>query len=226
MNRIRKYNNRYQVLITPTQPFNPAFEIMMGGWDDSHLKNYYIVEYDTLGEAQCKAFDYPDIDWREMVLNYKSAYHDLKEEIKNILEKERFIADVTSNFLTPDQTKNSMFDRVMNNGERFALVFFMNDIIQYHISNPWSRNVTEIAKKLSKDPKLKIIKMTVHNGCITLVGKTSLGLTYEICVWTDLLLNWAKWVHLNPNVSSITKRNAFVKAMDQQKYLDNNNIIR
>jgi hypothetical protein len=179
-----------------------------------------------LGSAQCKAFEYPDIDWRVMVLNYKNAYHDIKDEINKTLDDEKFIADVTATFLTPDQAKNTMFDRVMNSGKRFSLVFMMNDIIQYHISNPYTKNVNEIARKLINNKNLKIFKQNITQGCICLIGKTSLGLTYEICVWTTLMLNWAKWVNNNPNVSATVKKDAFIKTVSQQKELDNGISLR
>ena len=72
MNRIRKYGKIYQVLITPTQSTNATFELMMGDWADSNLRNYYVLEYDTLGDAMVEAFKYPDIDWDKMVLMHKN----------------------------------------------------------------------------------------------------------------------------------------------------------
>lgn len=226
MNRIRKYNDVYQVLITPTQPFNPSFEIMMGGWTDEHLRNYSILEFTTMADAHCKAMDYPDINWTEMVLNYKNSYHDLKDVIKNVLEQEHFIADLDSNFMTQQEAKEAMFNRVMNEGKRFTLVYHMNDIIQYHISNPWTKNCLEIAAKLIKNEKLRLFRKITSNGAITLVGKTDLGLTYEITVWPTIILNWAKWCYLNKNVDSSVKKSTFIKATKLQNEIDNTMVIR
>ena len=226
MNRIRKYNNKYQVLITPTQPYNPSFEFIMGNWSDEHLRNFYILEFDTLGEAQCEAYKLPDIDWRVMVLNYKSAFHDTREIIKNVLDRERFIVDFDARYMTPDEAKNTFFNRVMNFGKRFTLVYHMNDIIHYHITNPWTKNCLEIADKLIKEPSLRIIKKIIHSGTILLIGKTDLGTTYEIIIWPNLIAQWAKWSQENGNLPRENIQNAFKKAIDAQNKLDSQEIIR
>lgn len=226
MNRIRKYNDKYQVLITPVQPFNPSFELIFGGWTDEHLTNYYILEYDTLGAAQCKAFELPDIDWRVMVLNYKYAYHDIKDLIRNVLDRERFIVDFEPKFMTPEEVKNIMFDRIMNYGKRFTLVYHMNDIIHYHITNPWTKNCFEIAEKLINEPSLRIIKKIIHKGTILLVGKTNLGTTYEIVIWPTLIAQWAKWSQENKHLPKNIIEDHLTKSIKMQNNVDNGAVIR
>ena len=38
MNRIRKVNEHYEILITPHQRFNAGTEILLGNWTDPNLK--------------------------------------------------------------------------------------------------------------------------------------------------------------------------------------------
>jgi hypothetical protein len=226
MNRIRKYNNKYQVLITPSQPFNSSFELMMGTWTDDYINRFYVTEYETLGDAQCEAYKYPDIDWTVMVLNYKSAFTDKKEIIKQVLSDNEYIVDFEALYKTPEETKNAMFNRVLNHGCRFNLLYNMNDIIYFHIVNPWTKNCMEIADKLINETKLKILKKTITNGVIQLIGKTDLGTTYEIAVWPTLLMQWAKWRTKNPNVSSDTSQELFNNIVKQQAQFDSNDVIR
>lgn len=220
MNRIRKYNDKWQVLITPTQHYNPQFEILLGGWTDENLRNFYIKEYSTLNDAQSEAFNHPDIDWMKMVLMYKSSYHELKNQIQNNLKKHNFVCDFIPQYMEPEQVKNSVFNRVMLHQDRFRLVYHMNDIISFNIINPWSKNIYEIADKLSKDKNLKIIKSIESYGMIHLIGKTDLGTTYEIGIWTTLLSNWARWKEMNSNVSNEIKKKTYNEIIKKQKELD------
>ena len=220
MNRIRKFGSKWQVLITPTQNYNPQFEILVGGWDDDHLRNFYILEYDNLGDAQCEAFKHPDIDWTRMVLMHKSAFHDIKKLIEDNLKKHKFICDFVPQFMDSSQTKNAIFDRVMTHQDRFKLVYHMNDIISFHIINPWTKNINEIASKLIQDPKLKIIRSINNYGMINLIGKNDLGTTYEIGIWTTLIAQWARWAEMHPNVDKEVKQNNLNNAIKKQKELD------
>lgn len=226
MNRIRKYKNYWQVLYTPCWIYSPSFEILRGFWDDDKLRNYYIREFETLSDAQCEAFKMPDIEWIRMVVMHKDAFHDLKDIIKKIIYGNNYIVDFEATFMDPDMAKESMFNRVMNNGRRFTLVNNMNDIISYHIVNPWSKNVNEIANVLQNDSRLRIIKRFTNNGVIHLVGKTEIGTTYEIGIWPTLLSQWAKWVRDNPNVNIEVKRDTLNKSLEMQKKLDSEYALR
>lgn len=226
MNRIRKYKNKWQVLVTPYQQYNTSFEVLIGFWIDEHINNYCIEEFETLNDAQAKAFQMPDIEWVKIVIMYKNAYHDLKKIIKQELDKNEFIVDFDSTFMDPTMAKNAMFNRVMNLGKRFTLVNDMNDIISYNIINPWTKNINEIASILSKNNKLKIFKKYINNGIIHLIGQTDFGTTYEIVIWPTLLSNWAKWVEKHPSLSIEIKKNTFIKMVEMQKYIDSADIIR
>lgn len=220
MNRIRKYGTKWQVIFTPSYTYSYEVELLIGNWTDEYLKGFYIVEFDTLNDAMCEAFQHPNIPWEKMVLMHKSAFHDYQNILKEILDDGKFIADLDPRFMDPVLLKNVMFDRVMNHGERFRLVYHMNDIISFHITNPWSKNLKEIARRIVNDRRLKIINQYVNQGVIHLIGQTDLGTTYEICLWPSLIGEWAKWVMQHPYVSSQIKSNMFNKAVEQQNKID------
>src|SRR6202012_5647077 len=127
MNRIRKYGKMYQVLLTPEQINNTTFEFLIGNWTDDRLRNYYILDFDTLAEAQCEAFKHPDLDWNKMVLAHKSAYHDIKDILKDIIDTEKYIVEFVPKFKDGEMVKDTMFNRVMAQGKRFTLMYNMND---------------------------------------------------------------------------------------------------
>ena len=108
MNRIRKVDKTYQVLITPTQVSNAGFELIRGdllSFDDSFLRNYSVLTYNTLGEAQCEAFNYPDIDWDSMVLLNKNAFIDIRNLIRQDLIKTKTIGRVEFDAYMMDSIK-------------------------------------------------------------------------------------------------------------------------
>lgn len=220
MNRIRKTGDKFQVLITPTQYYNPQFEILVGGWTDEYLRNFHILEYDTLAEAQCEAFKHPDIDWTRMVLFHKSAFHDLKKLISETIEKHNFVVDFVPQFMDAEMTKNSFFDRVMQHQERFRLVYHMNDIVSFNIINPWTKNVQEIADRLIQNKSLRIFKSYTEYGVIHLIGKNDLGTTYEIGIWPTVIAQWARWADRNSNVHPDVKKKALEDALKKQKVID------
>lgn len=226
MNRIRYHNNKYQVLITPAQYFNVSFEIMMGGWTDERLRNYYILEFDTLGEAQNVAFKYPDLDWNRLVLNYKHAFNDLKEIISSRLTEGKFNSEVYSVMMTPAEVKNIMFDRVINENNDFTLINEMNDVIHYDIINPWTKNCIAIANTLISTKELRIIKQVVDNGAIVLIGKTDLGIAYRINIFPTLIHQAYLWRLQNPNVSDKTKQEHYIKMSQLQNKVDNDYMLR
>ena len=226
MNRIREYNYRYQVLITPTMPFNSSFELMLGNWTDEHLRNYYILEFDNLGDAQCEAFTHPDLDWDKLVLLHQNAYYDIQKIIKEILKSYNFIGEIQPRILSPEELKQNMFDRVMYYGKRFTLKYKMNDIIAFHIINPFSKNLEKVSEYLENDSRLKIIRKFVNNGVIHLIGKTDVGTTYEIGLWPTMISQWARWAEENPQISNENKKYTFMESIKKQEQLDSGFEIR
>lgn len=148
MNRIRKYKNGYQVLITPHNINDPTgLELMIGGWTDSSLRNYEIKEFKTYDDALCETYKYGDIPWEKIVMMHKDSYEKLYKLVRHTVHEIDTIMDFEPLLMTPEMLKNVMFDRVMINGNRFTLNYNMNDIISFNISNPWSRHLTDIKKK-------------------------------------------------------------------------------
>jgi hypothetical protein len=225
MNRIRQFNNKYQVLITPSHHCNVSFELMMGGWTDERLRNYYILEFDTLGEAQYEAFKYPDLDWEKMVMNFKHAYSDLKEHITKVLDDNKFNSTVDAVMMTPSNVKTAMFNRVMNSNN-FTLANELNDVIHYIIANPWTKNCIAIANSLISYPDLRIMKQISSNGAIVLIGKTELGLSYRISIFPSLIHQWYQWSLKNPNVADDVKFNHYLKMTKLQNKIDTDYILR
>ena len=75
MNRIRKLDGKYQVLITPTLQMSPDSSLLIGNWEDESLRNYSVLQFETMNDAMCEAYNYPDIDWYKMALNHKYIFH-------------------------------------------------------------------------------------------------------------------------------------------------------
>lgn len=220
MNRVRKHGNKFQVLITPHHIYHAGFELMLGNWTDTHLKNYRIETFDSWEDAMDRAYQYPDINWDQMILWHKDIFSKLHGIIKYELDVNNFKVEYEPKLLNPYQAKNLMFDRVMMFGNRFRLGYHMNDIISFHIINPFSSNLKEIGHILSTNDALRIIYKTIDNEVIRLVGKTDIGTTYEIVLWPTLISQWAKWGYDNPQIPENIKIIQLKKTVEQQKKLD------
>jgi hypothetical protein len=226
MNRIREHNFKYQVLVTPTFPTNSGYELLLGNWSDEHLRNYYILEFDNMGDAQVEAFKHPDIDWDKLVLLHKNSFYDLKKTIKSIIENHKFIIEYIPRILTPEELKQIIFSRVMYFGKRFTLNYHMNDIISFHIVNPFGKNLIELSRYFEANENLRIYRKFNNSGVIHLIGRNDIGTTYEISLWPTLVYQWAKWVDENPQIANENKKYAFIEAIKKQEQIDNGFEIR
>lgn len=194
MNRIRPYNGNYQVLYTPNLVIAPSMELVIGNWEDEHFRNFYIKEFPTLPDAQCAAFQLPDLDWYKLVRIHVDYFHHLSKLIGDVLSQHRFIVDYKPNLMDPQVLKEVTFNRVMQLGNRFNMTYGMNDIISFCIVNPWTANLTEIADVLASVPQLRIRRKRTYDGkMIHLIGYTELGSTYEIKLWPTVLYQWVTW---------------------------------
>ena len=215
MNRIRRYGNKYQVLITPHHRFDSGFELMLGNWTDQHLKSYQIVTYNTMEDAMGKAFQYPDINWDQMVLWHRNIFSKLYEIIKYEISVNNFNdVDLNPILQKPSDLKNLMFDRVMIYGDRFKLGYHMNDIITFHIIDPSLERMEELSSILSENQALRVFYKTTDKSIIRLIGKTDLGTTYEIVLWTTFTAKWARWARNNPYIpmeKKLEELNAILK---------------
>ena len=125
-----------------------------------------------------------------------------------------------------DQIKKALFDRVENYGDRFVLTNNMNDIISFHIINPWIKNLKEMVRVLSKNTRLRIQKQNEANGVIRLIGNTDLSTTYEIVLWPTIISQWAKWSSKNTHLPEKQIALAFRDALKNQEAVDSGVSIR
>lgn len=200
MNRVRKLGATFQVLITPSIKVSPDSALMIGNWDDSELRNFYILEFSNLGDAMCEALNHPDIDWYRLVLNQKDIFQRLRSTINKVVDDQGFTVNYIPHLMAPETLKNTMFDRVMKNGERFNLRYGMNDIMNFTIVNSSTKNLFKISKALENyrahpyrdDLRLRD-KRVMNNKIICLYGVTEFGTMYEIKLIPTLLHEWGEW---------------------------------
>lgn len=227
MNRVRNYNDKFQVLITPCNKFDTGFELMLGNWTDEHLKNYHIMEFPTFEQALEESNKYPNIDWMKLVNFHKDIYVKLYKIIKSELETYSFIVEFEPKLADPFELKHAMFNRVLKFGNRFRLCYDLNDIIGYHIINPWISNLKEISKILESNDNLRISKIVNDKtGIIRLIGTTDIGTTYEIVLWTTLVANWARWVNKHEKLDEKIINDTLNNILQTQDIINKSNIIR
>jgi hypothetical protein len=226
MERIRKYNNVFQVLITPGYTFDAGYNLLLGNWTDSHLNGYSIKEFNNYESALDEAFQYPQLDWYKLILFQKDIFIKLKNIIKKVLHDAEFIAEFDCHIMTPDELKNTMFDRVLIYGDRFRLTYNLNDVIGFHIINPWTKNLREMYYILKSIPELKIRKHLYSDGVIRIIGETDLSTTYEIVLWPTLIAQYGKWTLKHPNMSKEQKDAILKIILEQQQKLDTSIVLR
>lgn len=220
MNRIRKYNGKYQCLLTPHRKYDVGFEFILGSWTDETIKGFEVVEFDNYSDAENAIYDYPDINWNKLIELHKDCHDFLRHHILQIVKNYDLCVDVKPILLTASQVKNVMFDRVirMQHDNNFRLIHNMNDIITITIINPWTNNLQNFAKILISDDRLKIIKSIRDVGIIHLIGKTDIGTTYTIILTTPIIYNWMSWKELQTNDKKIT--HGYDSCIKQQKIID------
>jgi hypothetical protein len=235
MNRIRKYNNKYQVLFTPHQKYNTGFEFLLGSWTDEGLMRFEVKEFNTYTEAECVAMEHPDINWDQLVDYHKDQYIELKDHINAIIKNTSMATQFKAQLLTPEQTKNKMFDRVIkgqqllqskNSTSGYRINFEMNDIISFLITNPWTKNLREMESHLLRDDRLNIFNIIRKNSVVHLVGRTDLGTSYEIVLVPTLLDNWMDWRNINYNLPIARQLSELKNCINTQKLMDNTPVLR
>lgn len=227
MNRIRKVDDVYQVLITPEIKIAPDNPLIVGNWEDENLRNYHILQFETLQDAQCEALEHPDIDWYRLVINHQHIHKRLEEQIGAVLAENKFNVEFKSKLMSPEDLKNIMFDRVMHGGERFNLRFSFNDIISFTIINPWNNNLHYISKTLEtykshlvRDDLRIRYKKIIDGKIICLYGYTEFGTIYEIKLIPTLLHQWAEWYRKNGHRNQGAAEKLYAKTLKQQETLD------
>lgn len=233
MNRIRKIKDGYQVLITPDIKLAPDQSLLIGNWTDEKLRNYSVLQFDSLNDAQYEAYNYPDIDWYRLVLNHQHIFIRLETTIKDILKNNNFNVDFRPVLMDTETLKETMFNRVLKNGERFNLRQNMNDIINFTIINPWVSTLQSISTVLEtyqahlyRDDLRLRHKKIIDGKIICLYGVTEFGTTYEIRLIPTLLQQWVEWYKKNGYKNEDNANEFYNKIMNQQDAVDNGPIIK
>jgi hypothetical protein len=226
MNRVRQYGNKFQVLITPHHRFHVGFELMLGNWTDPHLSNFRVETYNSWEDAMDRAYQFPDANWDQLVLYHKDIFAKIYDVIKYEISVNNLDVSIQPRLLNSYQIKNVMFDRVVGFGERFRLAYNMNDIISFRITNPYTANLEELAEIFSVNQALRIMFKTQEDGVIKLVGKTDIGTTYEIILWSTLVAQWGKWAEKNIDLPSEVKTKKLKEVLEKQKIIDQKPILR
>lgn len=233
MNRIRNIGTSYQVLITPNIKISPDSSLMIGNWEDEEFRNFHILEFPNLRDAQCEAYNHPDIDWHRIVLNHKHIFQRLRASINELIYTHDFTVEFIPVLMDPEMFKNSVFDRVQHGGERFNFRYGMNDIISFTIVNPWSRNLHKLAKTIESHREhlyrddLRIRnKRTVDDKVLCLYGYTEFGTIYEIKLMPTLIYHWVVWRNKHGFDKDDAAENIYQQFLQQQDILDNGIVLR
>lgn len=226
MNRIRIYNNKYQVLITPTLSSSASFETLIDNWQDENLLHFYIKEYEFQSDAMYEALNYPDIDWFKLVGIHREHYNMYKNIVKEIIDKNKMVVEFVHKLIDPLILKHMVFDKVMQNDPE--LKYGLNEIISFKIINPWSKNLKQFAKIFTNYRELHISEQHTSNGKIILNGKTNIGTTYEIILLPTLINHLEQWIQTNKhdtNMGMILK-NIYPQMIKIQDEFDKTPILR
>jgi hypothetical protein len=204
MNRIRKIKDIYQVLITPNIKFSPDSSLEIRNFEDEDLRNFNIIEFTNLNDAQSEAFQYPDINWHKITLNHKHIFPRIKNDLEKIIYENDFDVHFISNIMSAEDFKNNIFERVLNIGENFNSKYSTNNIISFVIVNPWSNVLKKLSKlievhreHLNRDDFRIQSKKVIDNKIICLYGYTEFGTLYEIKFIPSLLYSWSVWAKKN-----------------------------
>lgn len=227
MNRIRKIDDIYQVLITPNIRIAPDSPILVGNWSDESLRGYYVLNFSTLNDAQAEAFKYPDIDWHRLIVNHQYIYERLKCTLEKILGENQFIVEFHGHLMGSEEFKNKMFDRVMKGGERFNMRYGFSDLISFKITSTWSNVLHRVSLAIENFREhlyldtLRIREKKIVDGkIICLYGLTEFGSVYEIKLVPSLLDNWGMWFEKVGYRNPENANKLYKEYIEMQKKLD------
>jgi hypothetical protein len=222
MNRIRATGNKYQVLITPDYIHSTGFEVLLDNWTDASFNSFYIMEFDNLQDALDESLNHPDIDWYKLISHHVEIYKRLKKYLGDLLNKYNYNVEFKPNLITPEELKNSFFDRVNVSKKSFNVTYGLNDIITFNVLHPWSKNLDQISKNLEKDKELRIKATHIKDNAIYLTGITDIGTTYSIVLMPLHIYSTLRWIMKNRNNTNAENvfEQVYNKAMDQQQYID------
>lgn len=223
MNRIRNINNKYEVLINNNYTTNPSIEVSLGELFNTQLINYNIKTFDNLQDALNLAYEYPPLNFNKMHSDCIDNFKKLKFLLNKILINQNVI--IKSKLLLPNEIKNTVFDRVLQNGKRFTFYYNFNDIISFDIINPYYNNLLYIADILKNVNELRIISINKNLTHIKIIGLTDNNITYEIRLWSSVLFNFMNWINLN-NKNLLDYMDELKSKLYEEKFLNINNLTK
>ena len=195
MNRIRKVNNTYQVLVNQNYRTNPSIELTLGSLlAEEYLRDYELVEFDNINDAMKLAFNLPAISFKKIVSDCIDCYKILDKEITNTLSS--LIITYYPHLLSPEELKTAIFDRVGILGQRFTLYNF-NDVIAFDIVVNYCTEVNKISNLLKLNKKLRIMRIEKTRTHTKLIGLTENNITYEIRLWVHKVYDFMRWIYYN-----------------------------
>lgn len=224
MNRIRRVDNGFQVLVTQRYISNPSFELMLGNWTDEKMRNYRVVQFSTLQDAMDLAFKLPPIDWNKLISLHEDAFRTIVSTLNSSLKNGGCIVEIDAHIMNPTELKEIMFERVSRDGKRFNLFYDANDIISVNIINPWTNNLIKIVNTLKNIPDLRIKKIIKTKTNIKLIGLTDVNTVYEIRLWTSIMAQHVKWIFEN-ELKKQFYLNSFDGIIAKQKLIDDSDIV-
>lgn len=182
MNRLRKINNKYEILIIPQLLYQPGLELMLGNWIDKNFNCFKIKQYNDAQTAINMSCKYSEINFDQLVLFHKEIYNKLYELVVKELEQINEKIILTPQLLDSYSVRNNFFNRVKLLGDDFRLLYHMTDIISFDINVKNKILAILVAKILSSNQSLRII-YKIDTKYIKLVGQTDIGTTYEINIY-------------------------------------------
>ena len=219
MNRIRKSEGKYQVLISPR---NDIVKVLFERWI-SNLPSMTIEVFDNIDDAQVEAFSMPDINWAMLIKDHQSELERLKKLVNKSIKTRDIKIELKARLKSPGSLKNKVFNEVLSYRNRLA-TDIIDDIVGIRIVNPWTKNLVDLAEALEKTPDLKIFEksMDKKEKILTLHGRTILGTVYEIQLMSPLMEQWYNWKVTVQNHSGLKDAvdQIYQKMVSQQEVID------
>ena len=146
MNRIKKIDNNYQVLITPYNSVEAESEYLLSQWTNNDVDNYNILYFNTFVNAYKEACKYPNINWKFFYLYYKDQFYFIRDNIVNTLETFKIYNDYSERlllseykikldyYLMDEETiKYNFFSRVDKKRKKFRPLDDFSDILSFKL---------------------------------------------------------------------------------------------
>lgn len=223
MNRIRKYNDTYQVLLTPNNNMSPDSGFLTGNWLDPTFKDFGIINFDNSNDAVYEALKYPDINWEKIIIDHEYLYKEIFNKLLNIISRRNLYITIIPKLMSPLELKNEMFNRVLTNNN-FNLFDNFTDIISFTIVEPWTKKLNSISMLIQRElyNYYKIQHKKIYfKKIIELIGYTPYGTTFQIRLIPSVLHQYVR----DLPIIRMYNDNNFNKLLTTQNNIDNGYMI-